>query len=200
MGVPCRRCGRSYDVSLFAFGRTIDCTCGQRVGLEMRISHHLGSHERRFIADAMLGRLARWLRVLGIDTAYERDIEDAQLVERALAEGRVILTRDRSLSDEWRVEGIFLIASEELHSQLRQVIDDFGLRPRIELFVRCLDCNMRLEEIDDATAQAEVPPRVYERGGPFRRCPRCRRLYWAGSHTDRMERVIARVLAADPSP
>ena len=95
MAITCHGCGREYDVTLFQFGRTIRCTCGARVGLEHRIGPAVDEARPRFIADAMLGRLARWLRTLGYDTAYDDRIADADLVRRSLTEGRHLLTRDR---------------------------------------------------------------------------------------------------------
>src|SRR5262245_58046319 len=104
MGVPCPRCGRAYDVALFQFGRTLHCTCGERVALEPRLrTAPPSSAESRFFADAMLGRLARWLRMAGYDTRYDPRVSDAELVRSAVEEGRTILTRDRALARDWSV-------------------------------------------------------------------------------------------------
>ena len=110
MGVPCPRCGRSYDVTLFQFGRTIWCTCGQRVALEPRLRSARDA-EPRFFADAMLGRLARWLRIAGFDTRHDPHVEDADLEALALEEGRAILTRDRALPQEWSVEDVLALGA-----------------------------------------------------------------------------------------
>ena len=92
MAILCPTCGREYDVTLFQFGRTISCTCGAHVGLEKRIPFTPIGREPRFICDAMLGRLARWLRTLGYDTEYDDAIDDAVLVARGRG-GLVILAR-----------------------------------------------------------------------------------------------------------
>ena len=89
MSVPCPSCEREYDVSLFQFGRTLHCTCGQRVALAPRVRDSESGSEPRFIVDAMLGRLVRWLRFLGLDATYEAHIADRDLVRRALEEDRV---------------------------------------------------------------------------------------------------------------
>jgi uncharacterized protein with PIN domain len=195
VGVPCSRCGREYDVALFPFGRTIHCTCGNRVGLEPRV-RDLGGAEPRFAADAMLGRLARWLRILGFDTTWVAHIADGDLVRCAVEENRVILTRDRALPGEWRVSGVAVVASEDPLAQLREVAVRFDLARRVHLFTRCSRCNTPLEPASKAEARGSVPPRVWHAESRFRRCPDCARFYWSGSHTDRMRRVIDGVLAS----
>jgi uncharacterized protein with PIN domain len=195
MGVPCPGCGRQYDVALFPFGRTIHCACGRRVGLEARVRFEEREGAPRFIADAMLGRLARWLRIMGFDTAYEEHITDAELVRRSLQEQRVILTRDRALPEEWRVASVFVLTSETGVGQLREVVRAFDLAADVVLFTRCSVCNARLEPASRDSVRADVPERIFATHDVFRRCPGCSRVYWRGSHADRMERVVAKVLA-----
>ena len=197
MGVPCPGCGRQYDVALFPFGRTIHCTCGRRVGLEARVRFAVPEGAPRFIADAMLGRLARWLRIMGFDTAYSERISDADLVRRSLTERRVLLTRDRALPEEWRVASYHLVASERGVEQLREVVEAFDLGRHLELFSRCSVCNAPLAGVRREAVRAEVPERVFSIGRDFRRCPGCDKIYWRGSHTDRMQRVIAQVVGSD---
>jgi uncharacterized protein with PIN domain len=194
MGVPCPGCGRSYDVALFQFGRTIDCRCGSRVGIEPRVRRLSAEGRPTFMADAMLGRLARWLRILGYDTAWEEHISDEALVRRALEEERIILTRDRSLGSEWRVSGIGLVQAEEPVAQLAEVAAAFDLGARSRPFTRCSRCNTELVAADRDAARGRVPPRILERFARFQRCPGCDRIYWDGSHTDRMRRVLAQTL------
>jgi len=121
VSVPCPRCGRDYDVALFQFGRTIDCTCGSRVGLEPRVRRLPSGGEIRFIADAMLGRLARWLRTLGCDTAFDDEISDAELARRGIEEERAILTRDRRFREQWRVPSVLVLESQAPLEQLVEV-------------------------------------------------------------------------------
>jgi uncharacterized protein with PIN domain len=197
VGVPCPRCGREYDATLFAFGRTIWCTCGSRVGIAPRVRRLEAGAEARFIADAMLGRLARWLRILGVDCAYEREISDRELVRRATAEGRVILSRDRALPEEWWVPGIHRVDSEDLREQLREVLRAFDLAPSLRPFTRCNACNRELRAVAKADVSGRVPPRVLLGHEAFRECPACRRVYWEGSHTERIRRLVEEVLAAE---
>lgn len=193
VAIICPECRREYDVTLFQLGRTIHCTCGRRVGLEHRLSIPETGERPRFIADAMLGRLARWLRTLGYDTAYEDGISDESLVRRSLTEGRHILTRDRRLFDEWTVSGTVLDREKPL-DQLREVVRRFHLpRPR-RLFRRCRECNAELQPVPAAAVEDRLPERVAQRatrtGEALARCPECDRVYWEGSHTRRMRAVV----------
>lgn len=183
-------------MTLFQFGRTIHCTCGARVGLEKRIRLPDDAKPPTFAVDAMLGGLARWLRILGYDTAYDPRIQDEALVRRAAEEGRWILTRDARLPREWTVEGCLLIGADEPLAQLREAVERLELRPREELaFTRCPGCNALLEAADAAEVEDQVPERVLARHTAFRRCPRCGQVYWEGSHVARIRERIGDLLA-----
>lgn len=144
----------------------------------------------RFLADAMLGRLARWLRVLGFDTLYDPAGDDKELVALADAEHRVLLTRDRHLVRFLRPQRPLLIAAVTPLPQLREVIDACRLAPPDALFTRCLICNRLLREATAEEAAALVPETARRLPGPVRRCPNCRRTYWYGSHTRRMRETL----------
>ena len=130
------------------------------------------------MVDAMLGGLARWLRVLGYDAAYQADIPDGELVRRALEERRIVLTRDRRLPEEWWISDVLLPRSVKPLEQLREVVNAFGL-DQSGLFTRCTVCNVPLETSDTNLVS---------------RCPACARSYWEGSHTARMRAALARAL------
>lgn len=148
----------------------------------------------RMIADAMLGGLARWLRVLGLDTAYDPALGDPDLVERALEEDRVILTRDRRLVQRRRAWNHLLVRSEVVDEQVAQVLDELGIEPAPEsLFTLCLRCNARLEPAPREEAARRVPPYVARTQARFRRCPACGRFYWRATHADRMRRRLRRM-------
>jgi uncharacterized protein with PIN domain len=196
MSVPCARCGREYDVALFEFGRTLWCTCGSRVGVEARIRQVGAEAEVRFIADAMLGRLARWLRLLGFDCAYENEIADAELVRRGIEQDRVVLTRDRALPDEWRAPGICVVRAERTFEQLGEVVRRFDLSGAVRLFTRCSQCNQRLAVAAAADLVGRAPASILTTHERLRECPGCKRVYWEGSHTQRIQRVVEQLLAA----
>ena len=181
-------------MTLFAFGRTIHCTCGRRVGLEARLrTGGAGSaqEEPRFAADAMLGRLARWLRLLGFDCSYEAHVADEALVRRALEERRVVLTRDRALPVEWRIDDVVVLTTERPFEQLREVVSRFDLAERARPLTRCSRCNATLVDADPETVGDRVPPRILATHTAFRRCPDCARIYWEGTHVHRIHRIIA---------
>jgi uncharacterized protein with PIN domain len=152
------------------------------------------------LADAMLGRLARWLRVLGCDTVCDPVAPDAELVRRAQAEGRVLLTRDRRLLRELRPARALEIESDVPLEQLAQVVAALGLEPPAGLFTRCLLCNAELEEVPEADRARLVPAGSRAVPGPVRQCPCCRRVYWPGSHVRRMREALDRALPGWVAP
>jgi uncharacterized protein with PIN domain len=149
----------------------------------------------RFLADAMLGRLARWLRAVDADTLQlPIHSPDQELVARAAAEGRVLLTRDRHLQRELRPVRSFAITSSVPLEQLVEVVRAFELRRPAEFLTRCLLCNVPLEVVPPEIAREIVPPSARELPGDVRRCPSCGRVYWRGSHVRRMEAALAGAL------
>jgi len=190
MAIQCPGCGRGYDATLFEFGRTICCTCGGRVGLEHRLTTSEPGATPRFIADAMLEKLARWLRLLGFDCAFERGITDGELVRRSLAEGRIILTRDRGIANDWRIAGIVIVPAGPTHDQLGDVVRRLDLHDRIRPYTRCSRCNAEVVEASTDEVAGRVPDRIREVYRRFVRCPRCGVVHWAGSHTTRIDRIV----------
>lgn len=189
MAIFCQTCGRQYDTTRFEFGRTIDCACGARVGFEHRLNLSEGD-EIKFFADVNVARLARLLRAVGVDTAWEDAIADARLVETAIRERRFVLTLDKRLVRERRADNIVLLRSDAPPEQFGEVVRRFNLtRPR-EFFTRCLVCNQVLRSATDEEIARLVPPRVREAQSEFRFCPRCAKVYWAGSHARRMRAAI----------
>lgn len=153
---------------------------------------------RRFLADAMLERLARWLRVLGFDVASAGTLVDGELLRRAAAEDRVLLTRDRGLLGPERASD-YLIESSDPLEQLREVVARFELPLPPELFTRCLLCNTVLQPLGRALDDDdELPLDVRERGEALRQCTTCGRVYWEGAHTRRMRAALARALPGLP--
>jgi len=158
-----------------------------------------GTH--RLIADAMLGKLAKWLRVLGFDVAYERSIEDQTLVRIAKIESRDILTRDRQLVQRrWGGSIRFIgIEDDHLSDQIQQVVRELGRPPQKRVLSRCIRCNQALISFGRNEAEGRVPPYVYRTQKRFFQCPSCRRIYWRGSHQKRILLRLKTLLAQDRS-
>ena len=138
-----------------------------------------------FFADAMLGRLARWLRILGYDTAYEKVNADEPLISRVLTEQRWLLTRDRDLVQRKLLRGRhMLIASDHLPEQLQQLRSELHLDLDLneKTASRCASCNNILKPIPHEKATSTVPAYVASSHPRFMQCPNCRRIYWPGTH------------------
>jgi len=198
MAISCGKCGRQYDVTLFEFGRTINCACGERVGFEHKLVL-LETGEIKFFADVNVARLVRWLRAIGIDTWWEDAISDADLVRRAIRENRFVLTLDKRLVKEWRTDNILLLTNEKPVEQFAQVVEHFKLKLPAQFFTRCLVCNSVLRRASATEIAADVPPRVQENNKLFYCCPNCEKIYWEGSHTKRMQAAIENVFNHFPA-
>ena len=147
----------------------------------------------RLLADAMLGKLARWLRLMGYDTGYLQ-ADDAAVAARARAEGRVLLTRDRGLAAR-RGLRVVLLASQDLTAQLVAVVRAVGVLPE-GIAPRCMGCNVPLEAITPAEVQGQVPDYVAATELAFHRCPKCGKITWRGSHWTHIQAVLQQVRAA----
>jgi hypothetical protein len=157
-----------------------------------------GSREPRFIADCMLGRLAKWLRVLGCDVAYDSRISDDALIARSRREGRAILTRDTRLVMRRTLRGggapaPILIESDQPEEQLIEMVKRHGLDLRPEqLLSRCLRCNEPTHDVAPDAVRDLVPVYVFQTQKKFSRCPACGRIYWRATHVESMVRRLGR--------
>ena len=152
----------------------------------------------RFAVDRMLGRLARWLRVLGFDAVYRSDLPGARLVTLAAREGRVVLTRDGRLRCPRGRSRIVHISSDRFRDQLRELDREFPLGGVDSRRSRCVECNLELEPLSVERLPATVPEYVRATQSDFRRCARCRRTYWPATHRAHMDAEIAALGLTDP--
>jgi len=144
----------------------------------------------RFLADAMVGKLARWLRILGYDTLYFREIDNDRLLELARSEGRWLVTRDARLIGRRPTLPHTLIRDDQPGRQLQQIVRELRLSPSAGLLTRCVECNAALEPIPKEQARLRVPPYVFRTQERFCRCPNCGRLYWKGTHDERIRTTL----------
>ena len=154
----------------------------------------MSSEPFEFIADAMLGRLARWLRILGCDVLYESSISDDDLIARAIREHRIILTMDRKLTERESAKNSLLIKSPSYKEQLKQVITHYNIDYKSGIFTRCLVCNNLLEPIEKEKIKDRVPPYVYSTQDEFDICQQCGRIYWSGTHRTKMLEMLDKIL------
>ncbi|HUV52219.1 MAG TPA: Mut7-C RNAse domain-containing protein [Dehalococcoidia bacterium] len=152
----------------------------------------------KFIVDSNVGRLARWLRIAGFDTLFINDLDDNRLVRIALSEGRVLLTKDtqilkRRVAATGRLQ-VLLIEGEEVKGQLRQVVKTFNLTNEVKPFTLCLECNKPLVIREKGEVEGQVPPYVFQNQTQYMQCPECQRVYWRGTHWERMSRELERIV------
>jgi uncharacterized protein with PIN domain len=148
-----------------------------------------------FVADAHLGRLARYLRLLGFDTLFENDPGDEALVRIAAEEGRVLLSRDRALLRRRAVTHGLRVPATRPREQLRYILERLDLFRLVRPFTRCMVCNGRLSAADKRTLGDRVPSRVRVVFDDFWRCSDCGRIYWQGSHYDRLSHFVDQMTA-----
>ncbi len=142
-----------------------------------------------FIADAMLGRLARWLRLLGFDTLYYPHIRDGDLLRLALQEGRVILTRDSHFLGIKNLKNLFLVRSDDPTEQTIEVLKAFDIRESGP--GRCARCNGPLDHVEEKESIRDlVPEYVFFHGTGFSRCRVCSNVYWEGTHLKRFREQL----------
>ncbi len=153
--------------------------------------------EARFVADTHLGRLAAYLRMLGFDTLYRNDYVDEELARLSSDENRILLTRDRGLLMRAVVTRGYYVRATAPSAQLVELMQRFDLAPAIEPFRRCMHCNDVLRPVSKETISDRLLPLTRQHFDEFYNCSQCGRIYWKGSHYQRMRRFIDSVIAAD---
>ena len=148
----------------------------------------------RFIADVMLGRLAKWLRIAGFDVLYSNRYTDEELIALSGSESRILLSRDTRLLVRRGVRNFIYLESEKVSDQIRQIFLATHTTSLPNLLTRCLECNELLHDMPREEARDVVPPFVFKTQPGFKSCPRCRRIYWAGTHRQFVLRTLKSLL------
>ena len=153
--------------------------------------------EIKFIVDNNVGKLAKWLRIMGYDATLFSGEDDGRMVKVALAQNRVILTKDREVMKRRLVTSgklrAVLIESDDIEAQLHQVVEAFNLDYHFSPFSICLECNQHLVEKDKDTARELVPPHVFKTQRLYMECPSCHRIYWRGTHWQAMNEELEKL-------
>lgn len=147
----------------------------------------------KFLVTFELGRLTKWLRVLGYDAVYCSPLKKSEIIIKSLQDDRVILTRNdkiKTIGDS----NIVYIKSDFVLKQLQQVISNLKLKIDQEnLFSRCLLCNIHLQPIDKSKIKSKIPTYVYKTQPQFRQCPKCNRIYWPGTHIKKVKEYLDKI-------
>ncbi len=158
----------------------------------------------RFILDVHLGKLARYLRMLGFDAAYDRGWDNCMLIDLSLRHERIILTRGLGILKQSRVTHGYWLRHPKPRQQLREVMLALDLFRQLQPFTRCMDCNGRIQPLDKADIRGQIAPNILQRFREFRQCQDCRKIYWRGAHYKHMLQFVRRqcisAAASPPSP
>ncbi len=154
--------------------------------------------EIKFIVDHNVGKLAKWLRIMGYDAMLFKEEDDGKMVKTALLQNRVILTKDtqilrRRVVTSGRLK-VVLIEDSDPKVQLRQIVETLNL-DCFKPFSLCLECNERLAEKSKDEVRDLVPPYVYKNYSQFMECPFCHRIYWQGTHWQAMNRELEKLMS-----
>jgi len=154
--------------------------------------------ERKFIVDHNVGKLTRWLRIMGYDTLFFNGENDSEMVARAYADGRIILTKDTEIMQRRVITyghlNAILIKSEEPERQINQMINELDLDCRFKSFSLCLECNQPLKVVCKEKVEDMVPAHVFQTQSEYMQCPACHRIYWKGTHWEVMNRKLDRLM------
>jgi len=145
----------------------------------------------KFITDANLGKLVKWLRILGYNTTFHTGDANRSFLRKAQKEGRIVLTRKRDLARREFSGRLFVIQNDHVQDQIREIMNELPLHPQPERLLNiCLKCNEKLEEVPKEEIVGMVPPYVFENCSHFHTCPRCRGIFWPGTHRDNIHRFF----------
>jgi len=171
------------DISVYPVFETFDVTSVQ----------HLRSEPLRnpaFVLDLHLGSLAKYMRMVGLDAFYNNAFNADMIIDLSIQQKRVILTSDKKILKRNDVTRGYWVRNKDTKEQLREVITHFHLEGKMNPFVRCILCNQLLQDIKKEEIIHEIPPKVSLWAEEFKKCPACGKVYWKGSHYNRMKDFI----------
>jgi uncharacterized protein len=147
----------------------------------------------RFACDVHLGKLAKYLRMLGLDVFYKNDIYYYQIINLSLEQERIILTKDNELVKDKRITRAYLVKQSNPRMQLFEIISYFDLIGIIKPLSRCLKCNLSVQPVEKNSIKKQVPAPILNLHQSFMKCYGCKRIYWMGSHYQAMMNWISRI-------
>ncbi|MBI3584815.1 MAG: Mut7-C RNAse domain-containing protein [Nitrospinae bacterium] len=154
----------------------------------------------KFIVDLTMGKLVKWLRIAGYDTVFYNSANPDKLIEIASKEGRILLTRNSNfIKNKKKIlkeNGIkyLLLTDDRVENQLKEVAADFKLNLRDNFFTLCINCNKPLTNMPKEDVAGKVPEFVYQNYNEFVQCTNCKKIFWGGTHRERMEKIIKTII------
>jgi len=148
----------------------------------------------RFAVDRMLGNLAQWLRIIGYDTTFNKNLSLKAFSELSKAEQRIILTRNSRIHEIRSPVEYYLVAQQQSDKQFREIIDKFNLDTKKHIFSRCLECNVRVDEVKREDVKNDIPDYVYNNSDIFLKCPECGKVFWKGSHYESVVKKLESII------
>jgi uncharacterized protein with PIN domain/sulfur carrier protein ThiS len=174
------------DISVYPVFESIDIKDVQHLRAEPL-------REPRFIADVHLGRLVRYLRMLGQDVYYKSNLNKEEVVKLSLDEKRTILTMDKNLLKRNEVTHGYLVRNSDPEKQVIEIVKRFQLKNQLKEFTRCLGCNSLLRRVEKGEIEFRLPQKVKQNQNEFYICKNCDKIYWKGTHFDRMKSLIQKI-------
>ncbi len=163
---------------------------------------HLQKYRSRFtqfVADGHLGKLVKYLRLLGVDVAYKNNFPDREIIKTAIEENRIVLTRDRGILKNKIIPKGCLIRSTNPWQQVKEVTERFNLTKRTRPFTRCLECNGLIKKTAKKRIANLIPPKTYSYYSDFYQCQKCQKIYWHGTHYEKLKKKVRKLsLQIDP--
>lgn len=177
----------SEHISVYPFFKSLEIPDSQRLQTKK-------PDELKFLVDVNLGKLAKHLRLAGFDAAYRNDVRDSELIKQMEEENRILLTRDRKLLMRNAVKIGYLPRSDDPTKQLEEVFKRFDLFDEIQPYTRCVNCNGVLKNVSKESVMEELEPLTKKYFEEFSQCPDCGQVYWKGSHRNRLNSRLERLL------
>jgi uncharacterized protein with PIN domain/sulfur carrier protein ThiS len=148
----------------------------------------------KFVEDVHLGRLTKYLRMMGLDVLYKNDFNDDEIVETSLNEKRAILTKDRGILKRNEVTHGYWVRNTKVEEQVKEILNRFNLHKEKKEFSRCIECNELLKPVKKELIISQLPSIVVQSQSEFMLCPSCKKIYWKGTHYQRMLSFIKRLV------
>jgi uncharacterized protein with PIN domain len=175
------------NVSVYPVFESIDIS-------ELQHLRPMPLRDPKFILDVHLGKLSKYLRLCGFDTLYDKDYNDKEIIDISTSDRRIILTRDKGLLKNKQVTHGYWIRSTRSDEQLFEVNKRFDLKNVLKPFTRCLECNTILEDVNKEAIADNLMPKTRKYYSDFKKCPGCNRIFWEGSHYEKMKIIIENIL------